>query len=288
MSSRARICGALSAVIQSSPAGLSSSRMRALVIMPRSPTSTTRASPALFELVDLRRQCRWIGGIPLKHLDRDRTAIGGTQQAVNDLRFALLAVPRTAERSQHLLDQDDETSYSTSAPMLRWWRASAVSIAAWRSPSQSRARWRFDLVDRTEPEPPAQARTGGVGGEIARGGEFGGGCDEPAGDQRDRQRRQTLVGGPAEPPVEGRLPGSCPAPRRRGRAARRGGYGPPPRSRRPPCAQRVRPSTSAVGQVERLARVRFLPAVLAESFRATARPGVSRDWVSLQYTWCLD
>jgi hypothetical protein len=42
VSSRARICGALSAVIQSSPAGFSSSRMRALVIMPRSPTSTTR------------------------------------------------------------------------------------------------------------------------------------------------------------------------------------------------------------------------------------------------------
>src|SRR5215467_12351145 len=42
VSSRARICGALSAVIQSSPAGFSSLRMRALVIMPRSPTSTTR------------------------------------------------------------------------------------------------------------------------------------------------------------------------------------------------------------------------------------------------------
>jgi hypothetical protein len=36
---------ALSAVIQSSPAGISSSRMRALVIMPRSPTSTTRDRP---------------------------------------------------------------------------------------------------------------------------------------------------------------------------------------------------------------------------------------------------
>src|SRR5215471_5765631 len=45
VSSRARICGALSAVIQSSPAGFSSSRMRALVIMPRSPTSTTRDRP---------------------------------------------------------------------------------------------------------------------------------------------------------------------------------------------------------------------------------------------------
>jgi len=44
-SSSARICGALSAVIQSSPAGLSSSPIRALVIMPRSPTSTTRDKP---------------------------------------------------------------------------------------------------------------------------------------------------------------------------------------------------------------------------------------------------
>ena len=38
------MAGARSAVIQSSPAGFSSSSILALVIMPRSPTSTTRFS----------------------------------------------------------------------------------------------------------------------------------------------------------------------------------------------------------------------------------------------------
>src|SRR5271169_5714792 len=36
----------------------------------------------------------------------------------------------------------------------------------------------LDLVDRPEPEPPAQARAGGVGGQIARSGELGGGRDQ--------------------------------------------------------------------------------------------------------------
>jgi hypothetical protein len=44
-STNALICGARSALIQSSCAGRNSSRMRALVSMPRSPTKHTRASP---------------------------------------------------------------------------------------------------------------------------------------------------------------------------------------------------------------------------------------------------
>jgi len=56
----------------------------------------------------------------------------------------------------------------------------------------------FDLIDRAELQQAAQARTGGIGGKVARGGEFGGGRDQPTGDQGDRQRRQTLVGRPAE------------------------------------------------------------------------------------------
>ena len=41
-STSSRIAGARNALIQSKPAGLRSSRMRASVSMPRSPTSTTR------------------------------------------------------------------------------------------------------------------------------------------------------------------------------------------------------------------------------------------------------
>jgi len=88
---------------------------------------------------------------------------------------------------------------------LRWRRASAPSIAAWRAPSQSSA-VEFDFVDRTELQQPAQARARGVGGEIARRGELGGGRDQPAGDQGDRQGRQALVGRLAEEPVEANGP----------------------------------------------------------------------------------
>ena len=42
------------------------------------------------------------------------------------------------------------------------------------------------LVDGAEFEQPAEARRGGVGGEIARGGELGGGRDQATGDQGDR------------------------------------------------------------------------------------------------------
>jgi hypothetical protein len=45
VATRALICGARTALIQSSCAGRSSSVMRALVSMPRSPTKHTRASP---------------------------------------------------------------------------------------------------------------------------------------------------------------------------------------------------------------------------------------------------
>jgi hypothetical protein len=64
----------------------------------------------------------------------------------------------------------------------------------------------FDLTDRAELQQAAQARTGGIGGKVARGGQFGGGRDQPTGDQGDRQRRQTLVGRPAEQAVEANGP----------------------------------------------------------------------------------
>ena len=56
--------------------------------------------------------------------------------------------------------------------------------------------------DGAKPEQPAQARTGGSGDELARGGELGGRRDQPPGDQPDCQRRQALVARPTEQAVE--------------------------------------------------------------------------------------
>ena len=41
---------------------------------------------ALFELFDLGAEGGGIGGVAVKHLDRDRAAIGRAQQAIDDLR----------------------------------------------------------------------------------------------------------------------------------------------------------------------------------------------------------
>jgi hypothetical protein len=40
----------------------------------------------------LRGERRRVGGVAFEHLDRDRTPVGGTQQTVDDLQLALLAV----------------------------------------------------------------------------------------------------------------------------------------------------------------------------------------------------
>ena len=116
----------------------------------------------------------------------------------------------------------------------------------------------FALLDRAEPKQPAQARTGSIGGQLARGGEFGGGRDQAAGDQRERQWQQALVGRLAEQPVEADRPD---------RAEHRGGMTVRQRAADGDAVrgdgdtalqQRPKPSTSAAGHAERLARVRFL------------------------------
>ena len=61
------------ALIQSRPAGSTSSRMRASVSMPRSPTSHHPfESEALAQLVDLRTHSHRISRVAVEHLDRHR------------------------------------------------------------------------------------------------------------------------------------------------------------------------------------------------------------------------
>ena len=55
---------------------------------------------ALLELVDLRRQRHRIGGVAREHLDGDRTAVRGAEQAVDDLQAAPLAVTAVATFGQ--------------------------------------------------------------------------------------------------------------------------------------------------------------------------------------------
>jgi hypothetical protein len=55
---------------------------------------------ALLELVDLRCQRGRIAGVALKDLNGDRTAVGGTEQAVDDLQTAPLAITAVATFGQ--------------------------------------------------------------------------------------------------------------------------------------------------------------------------------------------
>src|SRR3954452_2697581 len=102
------IAGPRSAVIQSRPADLMSAPMRASVIRPRSghpeksgglfgdpgsPTSTTCSRPKrCLSLSICGASDRRIAGVTRGHLDGDGTAVGGAEQAVDDLERALLAI----------------------------------------------------------------------------------------------------------------------------------------------------------------------------------------------------
>ena len=97
-----RMAGARSAVIH--PYFPSSSRiasMRAVVIMPRSPTITILRSPnSPCTTSRISVNAGGVGGVPLEHADRDRPALGVGEQPVLDLHLALLAVAGVAARPQ--------------------------------------------------------------------------------------------------------------------------------------------------------------------------------------------
>ena len=94
------ISGARNAVIQSSPAGCSSSVMRAWVIIPRSPTQhhPVQAKALSRSLPIWTLSVLASAVLPAsKHLDRDRAARSGAQHAEDDLQFVGLAVAAIAE-----------------------------------------------------------------------------------------------------------------------------------------------------------------------------------------------
>ena len=78
-----------------------SSRMRALVIMPRSPISTTSERPNCWRnLLTLGGDGLGIGGVAGKYFDRDRASGSVSEQAKDDLQLTGLVVPRVTEFGQ--------------------------------------------------------------------------------------------------------------------------------------------------------------------------------------------
>ena len=71
--------------------------MRVCAIMPRSPTNTTRRMAKLSRtLRTWLARGRRVAGVAGEGLDRDRTAIAGAEEAVDDLRAVAPAIPRIA------------------------------------------------------------------------------------------------------------------------------------------------------------------------------------------------
>ena len=83
--------------------GLSSSRMRACVSIPRSATTTTERSPKRpAELLDLAAHCGGVRSVALEDLDRDGAALTVAQQAEDDLQrapFSVSGIPPTGQRT---------------------------------------------------------------------------------------------------------------------------------------------------------------------------------------------
>ena len=101
-SAKSRIVSARSAVIQSKPSTpRSSSSIRRLVIIPRSPTNTTRLNTkSTPDLSYLSTQGFGVSGITREYFDRNRTSLRIAQQTVNNLRKTPFAVTVVAELDQ--------------------------------------------------------------------------------------------------------------------------------------------------------------------------------------------
>ena len=199
-SSRALMAGARSAVIQSSPAGLMSSSMRAWVIMPRSPTSTTwvEVEPPL-ELVDLRRQGRRVAGRAFEHLDGHRAAVGARTAGRRRSAACRACRPGCSRAGQARSSAPpDSSTRRRRAPACRSRDGAGrarSSICGWRSSSQSSASVELVLVDLSETEHAAEAGGGGHRVERLGGGELGERRDQPRHDHGDDQIAAAIAGG---------------------------------------------------------------------------------------------
>ena len=164
---------------------------------------------ALLELVDLCRQRHRIGGVPFEHLDSDRAAVGGAQQAVGDLQLAPLAVAvvaapgERAAASFHVARRDVVEHQRAVAEMALGQRGLDGGLAL-QQPVQCGVE--FVLVDIAEAEHFAEAAGGGGGRERPRGGEF---CCrlEDASDQHGEHEIAVAIAVGAEDAVEPDLAG---------------------------------------------------------------------------------
>jgi hypothetical protein len=163
------------------------------------------------------------GGIAVEHLDRHRAAVGGAEQAVDDLQLALLAVPVVAAPGQGAA-----VAFQIARRHVVEHQRAAIEAALGqrrldrRLPGQQPVEGGVELVlaDRAETQHLTQAGGGGSQIERLAGRQLGGGRNDPADDQRDGEIAATVAVGSAG--GRDRCAARCRARRRRGRVAASG------------------------------------------------------------------
>src|SRR3954471_15996168 len=137
----------------------------------------------LLELVDLRRQRRGISSVAIEHLDGNRTAVRGAEQAVDDLQAALLAVPavsafgqRTAASLQ--VARRDVVEHQRAILQMAPGQRGLDGDLARQQPVECGVE--FVVRDLAETKRFAQAGGGGGGGERAGCGQLGGRIEDAA------------------------------------------------------------------------------------------------------------
>ena len=162
---------------------------------------------ALLELADLRGERLRVGDIAREHLDRHRAAIGGAQQAIDDLQLALLAVPVVAQARERAatafeIARRHVVKHQRVAPQVAPGERGLDRRLAGEQPVERRIQ--LVLGDLLQPEHRAQAGGGGRGSERLGGRQLRGRGEDAADDQGDRELAAALAGR-AEQAVEADL-----------------------------------------------------------------------------------
>ena len=177
---------------------------------------------AALELGDLIGERHGIGGVSLEHLDGDGAAVGRTEQAVDDLQLALLAVAVVAA-----LGQQTAAAFDVARRDIVEHQRPALQMAL-RERGLDRDLTLDEPVERgvelvlgnlAEGQLDPEARCGGGGVERFGASELGGRGDNAADDHRHDEIARAVGLRSLRPEQPIHADRACPEPRRRRRAA---------------------------------------------------------------------
>src|SRR4051794_21912835 len=170
-----------------------------------------RETEALLELVDLWCQRRRIAGVAREHLDGDGTAVGGAEQAVDDLQHALLAITLVATLGQRTaasleVARGDVVEHEGAVLEMAFGQGGLDGGLTLAQPVERGVE--FVVSDRAETEGCAEAGGRRVGRQCPGGGELGDRIED-APDQQGEDEVTAAVAVGSEETVEADLAGGA-------------------------------------------------------------------------------